>query len=213
MLMEVLASALLAFCVGAVPVGLIVNRVAAGIDIREFGTGNIGASNTLRNVGFVPAAVIGVAAFAQGFLPAWVSGREWGATPLAAAAVGAVAGYIWSPLLGWRGGSAVGTATGALAAIDLRGLVPLLVLYALGGLLRQPAPGVLAGLVAFALWTLVARDPLPLEVGAFAVLLLVVGKRLDGAGDDLHSPDAAGRMLGRLIFDRRPGRPLVGRAS
>jgi glycerol-3-phosphate acyltransferase PlsY len=207
----VVLAAALAFAAGAIPVGLLVNRAAAGVDIREYGTGNIGASNTFRNVGLAPAALVGVAAFAQGYAPARLAGWAWGDAALAAAAVAAVAGYAWSPLLGWRGGSAVGTATGALAAVDPRALVVLLALYAVGAVLRQPAPGVLAGLVAFPAAALLLTDSRPLLLAAGVVPALVIVKRLDGVGADLRRGLGAPAVLGRLVFDRRPGRSLTGR--
>ena len=58
----------------AIPVGVIVSRAVRGVDIRRYGTGNIGASNTWRNLGLLPAAVVGVGTFAQGLLPAWLAG-------------------------------------------------------------------------------------------------------------------------------------------
>src|SRR5215469_14588606 len=118
--------------VASLPIGLVIGRVAAGIDIRRFGTGNIGASNTFHNVGLVPAAIVGVGSFLQGFVPAWAA---WQLTHsllcLGAAGVGATAGYAWSFLLRFSGGRAVGTATGALAAIAPGGLLVLLSFYAL----------------------------------------------------------------------------------
>src|SRR5207253_6327113 len=139
---------------------LIVSRAVGGIDIRRYGTGNIGASNTWRNLGFPPAAVVGVGSFLQGFLPAWLSGVLTGQVScVVVAGLGAVAGYGWSCLLRLRGGSAVGTATGALAAIWLPGLVPLLGLYAAGAVVRQPAPGVLAGLLAFLVYMKLTDQP------------------------------------------------------
>jgi len=201
------------YLAGSVPVGLLVGR-AAGIDIRRYGTGNYGASNVLRNLGLLPAALVGVTSFAQGLGPAWAAGvLARSPTAVAAAAVGSVVGYGWSFLLAFRGGRAVGTATGALAALAPLGLVPLLGLYALGGLLRQPAPGVLLGLLAFLVY--LAFDPHPWQVVAAAVLIVaaVVVKRLDGVGADLRA-DAGHRggiLLDRLLFDRRPGQRLVGR--
>ena len=201
------------YLVGSVPVGLIVGRLA-GVDIRRYGTGNIGASNVMHNVGLLPAAVVGVASFAQGLLPAWAAGALTGSRlAVAAAALGSVIGYGWSFLLHFRGGRAVGTATGALAAISTAGLVPLLGLYALGGLLRQPAPGVLLGLLAFLaslwLWPPAAE----LVVAAVLIVLAVLLKRLDGVLEDLRaeSGSPADILVGRLVFDRRPGQRLVGR--
>ena len=200
------------YLVGSLPVGLLVGRLG-GIDIRRYGTGNIGASNVMRNLGPAPAAVVGVTSFVQGLGPAWAAGALTGSpAAVGAAAVGSVVGYGWSFLLAFRGGRAVGAATGALAALWPVGLVPLLSLYALGGLLRQPAPGVLLGLLAF-LVALRLWPHSPEVVGA-AVLVVaaVVLKRLDGVRADLRAPAVrAGDVLfDRLVFDRRPGQRLVG---
>src|SRR5215831_15720176 len=95
------------YLVGSVPVGLLIGRLA-GVDIRRYGTGNIGASNVMRNLGPLPAAVVGVASFAQGVGPAWAAAALTGSDEaVAAAAFGAVLGYGWSFLLAFRGGRAV----------------------------------------------------------------------------------------------------------
>lgn len=200
------------YLVGSLPVGLIVGRLH-GIDIRRYGTGNIGASNMLRNVGIVPAAVVGVTSFAQGVAPAWTAGALGGSDlDVAAAAVGSVVGYGWSFLLAFRGGRAVGTATGALAALAPYGLVPLLGLYAVGGLLRQPAPGVLLGLAAYLVYVLAWPHPAAIVVGAALVVAAVLFKRLEGVRGDLREESGrpADILLERLVFDRRPGQRLVG---
>jgi glycerol-3-phosphate acyltransferase PlsY len=201
------------YVVGSLPIGVFVGR-AAGVDIRRYGTGNIGASNVLRNLGLLPAAVVAVGSFLQGLGPTWAAGDLTGsAAAEAAAAVGSVAGYGWSFLLMFRGGRAVGAATGALAALSPVGLVPLLGLYALGGLLRNPAPGVLLGLVAFLASLRFGSHPLAIDVGAAVVVGAVILKRLDGVWADLRTNAGrhAGIVLDRLIFDRRPGQRLMGR--
>lgn len=201
------------YLVGSVPVGVIVGW-AAGVDIRRYGTGNIGASNIMRNIGLLPAAVVGVISFLQGFIPAWTA---WALTdsPLlaGAAAVGAVVGYGWSYLLHFRGGRAVATATGALAAISPAGLVPLLAMYALGFVFRQPAPGVLLGLIAYLAYIRLWPRPTAIVLAAVAIVAAVIIKRFDGVGADLRagSGHATEIILGRLVFDRRPGQRLEGR--
>ncbi len=200
------------YLVGSVPVGLLVGRLA-GMDIRRYGTGNIGASNVMRNLGLVPAAVVGVASFAQGLGPAWAAGVLTGSdAAIAAAAVGSVLGYGWSFLLLFRGGRAVGTATGALAALSPVGLVPLLSLYALGGLLRQPAPCVLVGLLACLAYLALWPHPTVLVVAGVLIVAAVILKRLDGVRGDLRTEPGrlADVLFDRLVFDRRPGQRLVG---
>jgi len=208
-------SFVLGYLVGSVPIGVLVAR-AGGVDIRRHGTGNIGASNVMHNVGLVPAAIVGVTSFLQGLLPALAAGLLTGSNEaVAAAAVGSVVGYGWSFLLSFHGGRAVGTATGALAAISPTGLVPLLAMYALGALLRQPAPGVLLGLLAFLVFVTLqgGASHAAVLVGATGLIVVaVLVKRFDGVRDDLREETGrpASILLGRLLFDRRPGQRLVG---
>jgi glycerol-3-phosphate acyltransferase PlsY len=124
-----------------------------------------------------------------------------------------VVGYGWSVLLRFRGGRAVGTATGALAVLSPVGLIPLLGLYAIGGLLRHPAPGVLLGLLAYLVSLMFGAHPREIVVGAVLVVAAVLLKRLDGVRDDLRSnaDRQAAVLFDRLVFDRRPGQRLVGR--
>jgi len=201
------------YVVGSIPIGLIIGRLA-GLDIRRYGTGNIGASNVLRNVGLLPAAVVGVGSFVQGLGPAWAAADLTGSpAATAAAAVGSVTGYGWSFLLHFRGGRAVGAATGALGALSPVGLIPLLGLYAVGGVLRQPAPAVLLGLLAFLASLGFGTHPWEIVAGAIFVVAIVLLKRLDGVREDLRSnaDRQAAVLFDRLVFDRRPGQRLVGR--
>jgi glycerol-3-phosphate acyltransferase PlsY len=200
------------YLVGSVPIGLLIGRVA-GIDIRRYGTGNIGASNVLRNMGLLPAVAVGVVSFAQGAVPAAAAAALTSSpVSIAAAAVGSVTGYGWSCLLHFRGGRAVGTATGALVAIAPAGILPLLGLYAVGGVLRQPAVGVLLGMGAFLVYMLLWPHPAVLLASAVLIVGLILWKRLEGVRGDLRLPAGrpAGILVGRLLFDRRPGQRLVG---
>ncbi len=204
---------LVGYVVGAVPIGVLVSRLR-GIDIRHYGTGNIGASNVIRNVGLVPGVIVGVATFLQGLVPAGAAALlTRSPVDLAAAGVGSVLGYGWSFLLHFHGGRAVGTATGALAVIAPLGLIPLLGLYAIGGILHRPAPGVLLGLIAFLVFIAVRPHPLALLVASALIVAAIVLKRLEGIQDDLRG--SGGRpveiLFDRLVFDRRPGQRLVGR--
>ena len=131
------------YLVGSVPLGLLVAWTVAGIDIRRYGTGNAGAANIRRNVGFFPAAAAALGIFLQGLVPPlaarFLGGSE---AAVAGAAIGAVVGYSWPVFLRFKGGRAVGVATGAAAAIFPSGFVPLLASYVLGALLRQTSLGI-----------------------------------------------------------------------
>ena len=196
---------------GSVPLGLLVARAVAGIDIRRYGTGNMGAANIRRNVGLLPAGAVALGIFLQGLAPAWLA-HLLGASEatVAGAAVGAVVGYGWPVFLGFRGGRAVGTATGAAAAISPGGFVVLLAAYALGSLVKQIALGVLLGFVAYAAYVFYFVALLPYQVASLLLVVLVVIRRLEGVGKDLEQGDAVAVVLDRLLFDRRPGQRLAG---
>ena len=104
--------------IGAIPVGVLVSRVAGGVDIRRQGSGNIGATNVLRTLG--PAAAIAtlLGDIAKGYVATWVAGTA-GGTPdwLGAGAVAAVMGNCWPVFLGFRGGKGVATYIGVLIGL------------------------------------------------------------------------------------------------
>ena len=55
-----------------------------------------------------------------------------------------------------------------------------------------------------------SAQPMFLLLGCTAIVLAVILKRFDGVQEDIRGDHAAGALIGRLLFDRRPGRQLVG---
>lgn len=108
-----------AYILGGIPMGLIVARSAAGVDIREHGSGNIGTTNVLRVIGARWAVVVFILDALKGVLPV-LAGGHLGLAPrqLAFAGLLAVAGHNWSPFLRFRGGKGVATSLGVLLAVS-----------------------------------------------------------------------------------------------
>ncbi len=67
--MVILLAIVASYLMGAIPFGLIIGKVTKGIDIRDFGSGNIGASNVLRTLGKGPAALVFFFDTTKGLLP------------------------------------------------------------------------------------------------------------------------------------------------
>jgi acyl phosphate:glycerol-3-phosphate acyltransferase len=115
------------YLLGAIPFGLIVGKVTKGIDIRQFGSGKVGATNTLRTLGWGPSAVV----FALDICKAAVSieiARAVGAPPVVQsfAGVAAVVGHCWSAYIGFNGGRGVASSLGsALVVSPVAGLIGL----------------------------------------------------------------------------------------
>lgn len=199
------------YLVGSVPLGLLVSKAAAGTDIRRYGTGNIGAANVREHVGVFPAAVVALGVFLQGLLPAWTAHLLGGSqAAVAGAAVGAVVGYGWPVFLRFKGGRAVGTATGAATAISPGGFIALLSSYVLGALLRQTSLGVLIGFFVYAVYVFYSTGSVPDRAASLLLLVIIAVRRLEGVSRDLEWGPFVPVVLSLLLFQRRPERSGVG---
>lgn len=120
--MSTLVAFAFAYLLGSVPFGLLLTRAAGLGDVRQIGSGNIGATNVLRTGNKKLAAATLVLDFAKGFLAVALVGQyfplndpvllfdEAGAVP--AAALGAVLGHCFPVWLGFKGGKGVATNAG-----------------------------------------------------------------------------------------------------
>jgi len=202
----------LGYLVGGIPVGwLFVHWQRFGLDVRRYGSGNIGTSNVYRHAGFDIAVFVGPLQFAQGFVPVLVArllGFPIGVAVLVA--VCAVVGNGWPVYLRFNGGRGVAVATGTVAALSLAGLVAVLMCYAWGAIRGRIA---IAVLLAFLILPVVAFffDGLTVALGFCGVLVLLLMRRLEGLPTDAKTYGHLWRLVrDRLVFDERPGRPLVG---
>jgi len=148
----------IAYLAGSVPFSLVISRLAAGIDLREGGSGHATTTNTIRQVGWLPGALVLVLDLVKGFLPTYVAVR-WGAPTAVVALTAAltVVGHCWTVLAGFRGGMGLAAAGGALLAVAVTpALITLAILISLVLLYGHAARGSgMAGLVIGpALWLL-----------------------------------------------------------
>ena len=108
----------LAYLIGSVPFGLLVAKKLCGLDPREAGSRNTGATNVARVCGFKFGLLSLVLDILKGFLPVFVAGyigTHWAFLSLTAFA--AVCGHVFSIFLGFKGGKAVATTVGAFLAL------------------------------------------------------------------------------------------------
>lgn len=162
--MNLFSVALVGFGLGALPFGLWIGRLCAGVDVRELGSGNLGATNVYRTLGarlgllvFALDAGKGVAAVVLGRL---VGGPSFPGEPGTAGLLGAIAavlGHSFTPLARFRGGKGAATAAGAmLAATPVASSVALLGFVAAVAASRRISVGSLlaAVLLPLSLWLL-----------------------------------------------------------
>jgi acyl phosphate:glycerol-3-phosphate acyltransferase len=121
---------LAAYFMGAFPTSYVAGRAARGIDLRQHGSGNLGATNAFRVLGWKAATPIFIVDIAKGFIPTFFFMRIDGSPLMTwALAYGAAAiiGHVYSVFVGFRGGKGVATGAGVFLA-----LAPVAVLVGLG---------------------------------------------------------------------------------
>ena len=105
-------AALLGYLIGSIPFGLLLTKAAGMGDVRQIGSGNIGATNVLRTGNKGLAAGTLVLDLLKGFAPVAVAGHLWGEVAMAFAAGAAVLGHCFPVWLGFKGGKGVATNAG-----------------------------------------------------------------------------------------------------
>lgn len=114
---------LIAYLIGSLPIGLFAGKIAKGIDIRDFGSGNIGASNVWRTLGPVWGVIVFLLDVTKGLAPTLLAhGRP--AAPIwlpIAAGVAAILGHNFSPFLRFKGGKGVATSLGVAFGLSWQG--------------------------------------------------------------------------------------------
>jgi glycerol-3-phosphate acyltransferase PlsY len=110
---------LAAYVLGATPTAYLAGRLASGIDLREHGSRNLGATNVYRVLGWAWAIPVALIDIAKGAIPIALFAHWAGSEPWLAVAVGvsAVLGHIFSPYVGFKGGKGVATAAGMFIAL------------------------------------------------------------------------------------------------
>ena len=106
------------FLLGSIPTGYLVAR-SKGVDIRQHGSGNIGATNVFRTLGKPLGILVFFIDALKGFAAVWLALRFGGSSawPGIIAAVAVIAGHNYTPWLGFKGGKGIATSAGVLVAL------------------------------------------------------------------------------------------------
>jgi acyl phosphate:glycerol-3-phosphate acyltransferase len=175
-------AAVAAYLFGSVPFGYLLVRIFKREDIREKGSGNIGATNVIRSGSKGLGAVTFLLDVFKGYCAVLFCGwivMRMGASPqdrmnvVALAALCAILGHIYTVWLGFKGGKGVATAFGVFLALDpgaaLAGLGVFVVVFALS---RYVSLGSILAAVAFPVFATTMPHP-PRTTWSTAVLFLV----------------------------------------
>lgn len=118
---ELLVWMLGAYLVAGIPVGLVIGRLR-GVDLREVGSGNIGATNAVRALGKAWGLLVFALDVAKAALPVAAASHHFGHTPhgpaqVALVALAAILGHVFPIYLGFRGGKGVACAFGVFLVL------------------------------------------------------------------------------------------------
>lgn len=103
------------YLVGSIPFSFLIARLFKGVDIRQHGSGNVGATNVTRVVGRLPGALALLLDMGKGASATFLT--QLYAVPIALAGL-AVIGHNWSAFLKFRGGKGVATSMGILLVLS-----------------------------------------------------------------------------------------------
>ncbi len=133
--MTLAATLALAYLLGSIPFSFVVARAFGVRDVREVGSGNVGATNVMRSAGKTAGILALVLDASKGALAALVAQRlDAGPVLPPAAAAAAVIGHMYPVWLGFRGGKGVATGAGAFLP-----LAPVAMLVAAGAFVATAA--------------------------------------------------------------------------
>ncbi|HEX9917172.1 MAG TPA: glycerol-3-phosphate 1-O-acyltransferase PlsY [candidate division Zixibacteria bacterium] len=137
-LLRFLAVIIFRYFLGSIPFGVIISRLFKGIDVREYGSKNIGFTNVFRVVGILPAVIVLILDMGKGVLSILlVSQIVSSQVPLSltlvkiGAGIFVILGHIFPIFANFRGGKGVATAAGVLLALVPSEFILILVIFIL----------------------------------------------------------------------------------
>ena len=199
-----------AYLLGSVPAAYLVARFARGMDLRRYGTGQVGAGNLWRMTSWRLGILVGIFDSGKGLVMVWVAALL-GLDIAQQLVVGlaAIIGHNWPIFLRFGGGRGIGTTMGVLIILPLiNGMTPWASIAFFSALvigsivLRSSALPVLVGVVALPLVSCF-YEPFSITMGFLTMSLIIITKRLTAPRPVGGVTVSEGRLLlSRLLFDR-----------
>ena len=199
-----------AYLIGSIPMAYLVARWTRGVDLRNFGSGNVGSSNVMVAASKRWALPVAVYDIGKGLLAVWLA--RWAGLEIAPqfiVGIAAIAGHNWPVFLGFRGGRGILTSLGVILAFSpLLGLLVMLTSFSLAPF-KNLSLGVFLSLLALPFLAYYFADffniaePGPVAAGMACITTLALGRRLFWRRSQLAANLSIGKLLlNRLLFDR-----------
>ena len=176
----IVISIIAAYLIGSIPTGLICGRLLKGIDIRDYGSGNIGATNVFRVVGKLPGIIVLIIDILKGFVPVvmfpyttGISVSEGLFKVLISAAV--ISGHNWTVFANFKGGKGIATGAGVFLAISPFSTGITLVLFCIIiALTKYISLGSICSAVVLPILLLLFKSPLEYTLFGLIMGLIVI---------------------------------------
>ncbi len=182
-----IAMIVISYLCGSIPTSIIAGKLQKGIDIRQHGSGNAGATNVFRVLGWKTGLIVLLIDMAKGLIPTvWVSqlgansGFGWEAINYQVlAGVSAVFGHIWTIFAKFKGGKGVGTAAGMVIGLAPVAVLICIVVFAITVWLTRfvSLGSILASITFFAvifIQRFVLEQPIPDLLLIFSIFIPVL---------------------------------------
>lgn len=192
------------YLIGAVPVAYLTGRLLRGVDLREYGSANIGASNVWQSVSRWAVVPVGLTEIAQGMAGILIAKlADQSLTVQALAGLAAIAGHNWSVFLRFSGGRGIGHSIGFMLMLSWPALGVFIGVSLLGVGLRTIPTAVGLGIALAPLAAFLKGQSTAIVLGCLGMVALVVAKRLL-TNHPLPAPGMEWRevLLNRLLLDR-----------
>lgn len=165
-----------AYLVGSLSPSVYLGRLVKGIDVREHGSGNAGATNAFRVLGTPLGVVVLAADVLKGFLPVLLAASYIGNPSVTVlVAMAAMAGHNWSVFLKGKGGKGVATGAGVILAMMPVIIGVLVAVFAIVLLLTSTVSiASLTATVLFPVLTIVTPHPLAYVIFSFLSCAVVI---------------------------------------
>ena len=197
-----------AYLVGSIPTAYLVAKYKAGIDIRQYGSGNVGAANVSSHVGARIGFTLGTFdCVAKGVLPVVIAGLlGQSAAVQVAAGLAAVAGHLWSPYIGFTGGRGIATVIGIIVGLGMwwEVLILAVILGAMGWLIfKDTAFWSFVSMIALPILAFLFDRPMEVVVMSVIICVMLLSKRATANWKMPVSDDRLVRVLVyRILWDR-----------
>ena len=118
MALKIILSIVIGYALGNISTGLIVSKLGNGMDIRDAGSGNAGATNVLRTLGWLPSLLTFVGDALKGVFAALIGMWLCGQTGIICGGLASIVGHNWPAAFGFKGGKGISTSFGVILVLQ-----------------------------------------------------------------------------------------------